>query len=359
MPTVTIEFGPYSDLAGDDSYTGAQGYAVAVHPETHKPIEVLHLETGQVFTGQPVTFALDETGAGSVGPLAKPNTGETSPDNFAISITFPAYGPSPGDRIVAIPEGATDTVDYDELVAAEPEPALSVPLAASLEQVAEAITLSQAAAEAAAAEAEDAAASAVAAAASAVSADTRADSAETAALSAVTTAGSAVTTAGNASTAAASAVTTARNAFVAASVVGDNLILTDSDGDQTTAGNVRGPQGIKGDTGDTAPADSGTWTGAVSLGTPTVSTKTRTLSGNVTLSGPSNPASSTTSYTATYVIKQPASGGPYTVTWPVGLKWANDALAPTMPTVANSELTVHLLWTGLAWRAYNAGPFFP
>jgi hypothetical protein len=60
----------------------------------------------------------------------------------------------------------------------------------------------------------------------------------------------------------------------------------------------------------------------------------------------------------TLVMRQPATGGPYTVTWPAALEWPNDAPAPVMPTPANAELIVQLLWTGGTWRA-SAAPYFP
>jgi hypothetical protein len=62
--------------------------------------------------------------------------------------------------------------------------------------------------------------------------------------------------------------------------------------------------------------------------------------------------------TVTIILKQAASGGPYTVTWPT-IEWAGDAPAPTMPTVANSELIVNLFWTGQAWRGSVMGVYYP
>lgn len=121
---------------------------------------------------------------------------------------------------------------------------------------------------------------------------------------------------------------------------------------------IKGDKGDKGDIGDLAPATSGTWTGTVSLGSGQLpSTNVKTLSGNVTINAMPSP-SSTISGTITLVLKQAASGGPYTVTWPT-LEWANDAPAPVMPTAVNSELIVHLFWTGVSWRAVIGGLFYP
>lgn len=123
----------------------------------------------------------------------------------------------------------------------------------------------------------------------------------------------------------------------------------------------RGDKGDKGDPGDLTPASSNattTWSGGYGLAYTSPQTVTRLLAGNVTLN---SLAAATTgvSFTVTLVIKQAASGGPYTVTWPATLEWANDAPAPAMPTAANAELIVHLFWTGVVWRAMLGGVFFP
>jgi hypothetical protein len=124
---------------------------------------------------------------------------------------------------------------------------------------------------------------------------------------------------------------------------------------------LKGAKGDKGDPGDLTPASSNattTWSGGYGLAYTSPQTVTRLLAGNVTLN---SLAAATTgvSFTVTLVIKQAASGGPYTVTWPATLEWANDAPAPAMPTAANAELIVHLFWTGVVWRAMLGGVFFP
>lgn len=82
-----------------------------------------------------------------------------------------------------------------------------------------------------------------------------------------------------------------------------------------------------------------------------------TLSANATASFAETPASTTT-FVRTLVLIQAASGGPYTLTLPT-VEWASDANAPTMPTVANAEMIVHLYWTGAAWRGMFGGYFYP
>lgn len=86
-----------------------------------------------------------------------------------------------------------------------------------------------------------------------------------------------------------------------------------------------------------------------------------TLAGNVTLSGlPTTPAA-TRSGSLLIILKQAATGGPYTVTWPAttSLPWNQGAPAPVMPTTANAEMIVSLLWTGTAWRAILIGIYYP
>lgn len=120
---------------------------------------------------------------------------------------------------------------------------------------------------------------------------------------------------------------------------------------------IQGVQGVKGDPGDMTPV---TYLNVTSLGIPTsAATRVNTLTGNTTVQSLPTGLSAATAFTVTYVLRQAASGGPYTVTWPSNLEWANDAPAPAMPTVANSELIVHLLWTGLAWRGMVGGVFLP
>lgn len=128
----------------------------------------------------------------------------------------------------------------------------------------------------------------------------------------------------------------------------------------TSLASITGPKGDKGDTGDTTDADSGTWAaGTYSIpGATGPYTRSRTLSGNITLTAPANGLTGK-AYTSTLSLKQAAAGGPFTVTWPATLEWAGDAPAPVMPTAANAELIVHLFWTGTAWRAMLGGVFYP
>jgi len=136
-------------------------------------------------------------------------------------------------------------------------------------------------------------------------------------------------------------------------LVGDSWINTAAIADYTLY------KGDKGDPGDVSAANSNTWTGALgTISLPVPTTLTRTLSGNVTITAITDGAAGQ-SYTATLVLKQAATGGPYTVAWPAALEWPSDAPGPAMPTAANSELIVHLFWTGVAWRAFPAGVFFP
>lgn len=122
---------------------------------------------------------------------------------------------------------------------------------------------------------------------------------------------------------------------------------------------TKGETGDQGDPGDLTPSYG--WnaaTGLVTLlDTHVPSTHPYTLAGNLTVA--LNPGPVGKSGTVTLVLKQAAAGGPFTVTWPGTLEWAGDALGPAMPTIPNSELVVHLFWTGAVWRAFAGGLFFP
>lgn len=122
---------------------------------------------------------------------------------------------------------------------------------------------------------------------------------------------------------------------------------------------VKGDTGLKGDSGDLAPAVQSSPLATYTITAAILpSTMTWLLARNVVISFGTDPVA-TISGTATFVIKQAATGGPYTVTWPSTLEWANDAPAPTVPTTPNAELIVHLFWTGSAWRGMVGGVFFP
>lgn len=87
-------------------------------------------------------------------------------------------------------------------------------------------------------------------------------------------------------------------------------------------------------------------------------TRTWTLNANYTL--PALPApTADAGGPLTLIFKQPPAGGPYTLNLASVPEWVGDALAPTMPTTANSELMVQIIWTGLAWRGVSVGVFFP
>lgn len=115
---------------------------------------------------------------------------------------------------------------------------------------------------------------------------------------------------------------------------------------------------IKGLAGDLMPIAAGPLGGSYTVVSAMLpSTRTFTLTSNLTLSiGTGFPTDK--AGTITLIFKQPATGGPYSVTWPT-LEWPNDAAAPAMPTVASSELMVHLFWTGSSWRAVVGGIFYP
>lgn len=121
-----------------------------------------------------------------------------------------------------------------------------------------------------------------------------------------------------------------------------------------------GATGAKGDPGDLTPATLTTVATASTSGLTTAhlpSTRVYILGANwgFTLPTPSGGVSGT----ITLVLRQAATGGPYTVTWPAtGITWAGGAPAPAMPTTANARLEVHLFWTGQEWLG-KVGGIYP
>ncbi len=85
--------------------------------------------------------------------------------------------------------------------------------------------------------------------------------------------------------------------------------------------------------------------------TPVVQELTLTGSVTFTLATPTASAKATL---LTLSLIQDASGGK-TVTWPAGLKWPGGT-APTLPTTANAESVVTLLWSSArGWRGFVSG----
>ncbi|GAB2702089.1 hypothetical protein BKA24_001726 [Microbacterium marinum] len=144
-----------------------------------------------------------------------------------------------------------------------------------------------------------------------------------------------------------------------AKIVGDNLVLTTVGGVDAVAGNVRGQKGDKGDIGDLSPTAIGAQSGSVGISSLPL-TRTWPLNGNITLQ--TMPSfSSSIAGTVTLIIRQAATGGPYTVTFPSNIVWSGPqgAPAPVMPTQPNAEMTIHLFWTGQRWQGVLGGVFVP
>lgn len=366
----TLTFGPYTDAIG----TVLEGIKGRLVPSTR----VLNLDTGAVILEAPVDFTLefDADGTAKVEGLPFSDEPGLSPQGFTYRVSWPGVDRkvTPESKTFVVPVESGATVDYDKLQHSDVSPGIMVPIAASLQQVEDA-TAAASAAEASAVEAATSASAALdfadgaadAAHAAQVYSEASAASATAAAQSATASAGSATTAAGSASAAASSAQsaeadaaearTIAANALVTATVVGDNLILADLDGDTVNAGNVRGPQGLP---GDLTPAVRGNPNASFTITAANLpSTRVWPLTQNLSVLISSTNPDGSISGTVTLVIKQAASGGPYTVTWPATLEWAGDAPGPVMPTAPNAELIIHLFWTGSAWRGMVGGVFLP
>jgi hypothetical protein len=149
------------------------------------------------------------------------------------------------------------------------------------------------------------------------------------------------------------------------------LDLTLSDGDHLYTPSVRGPQGIqgiqgiqgvKGDPGDLAPTSTWTNTGVATVtpGTTWVpGTQVWTLAANLTIGVFPTSANLGKSGTVTIIVIQAATGGPYTLTWPTGIKWAGGAVAPSIPATVSARLAVNMFWDGVnQWYGVVMGVFY-
>lgn len=87
--------------------------------------------------------------------------------------------------------------------------------------------------------------------------------------------------------------------------------------------------------------------------------RTMVLNANITVNIDTTLPSSSIADVVTLVLKQPSSGGPYTVTWQSTIEWPEDALGPAMLPGANAELIIDFFWTGSAWRASPVGRYQP
>lgn len=146
-----------------------------------------------------------------------------------------------------------------------------------------------------------------------------------------------------------------------AQVRGDILYLVDANGVEFEAGNVRGAKGDKGDkgnSGDLTVATSSAVSGNVVVSSEEVpSTFLWTLAGDIII-GDLPPGPEGVAGTVTLIIRQATSGGPYTVTWPTNIGWANGSLPPVAPSVAGREMMVHLFWAVGSWRGLIGSTFF-
>lgn len=325
LPTSTLTFGPYPDVAGGEALVGLKGTIRPVDPQTRRPVRLVHVATGAVVIPEPVEITIGEDTTAQVGPLPRQGTGQLSPDNFLLEVKWrPAasYFPSPEEKTVALPADSAAVVDFDRLGIAQVEPAVYVPV-----QVGPRGEPGLSAFEIAVAQG---------------FVGTETDWIASLEGDAATVVVESTTTGAAGSSAEVVNVGTPAAAQLEFTI-------------------PRGDKGDRGDAGDlTAVNENSPWSGNRDLTSVTVpSTVIRTVAGNSTVTNlPASPGA-TRAGTVTLVIRQAASGGPFTLTWPATLEWAGDAIAPAMPTVPNAELIVHLFWTGIAWRAMVGGTFFP
>lgn len=134
--------------------------------------------------------------------------------------------------------------------------------------------------------------------------------------------------------------------------------VTTGNAPQVTEGpqGLTGPQGIQGNPGDlVATAGPANVSGAITLDAAAYpSTRSWTLTGNVTLTLPTPAADK--SGTITLVLTQDATGG-RTITWPAAVKWP-EAIAQQPASGATTVSIIHLLWTGTQWLGMVGGKSF-
>jgi hypothetical protein len=136
LPTTALSFGPYPDVAGVAALFEYTVKIVPVHPQTRRPISVLHPETGDVLISTAIETTLDEDSTGLSVPIARSGTGQTSPDNFLYSATWYRPDgtqlvrgePGPENKVFALPADSPSVQDYDLLGYTEASPAIQVPI---------------------------------------------------------------------------------------------------------------------------------------------------------------------------------------------------------------------------------------
>ena len=153
-----------------------------------------------------------------------------------------------------------------------------------------------------------------------------------------------------------------------ANILAVGSVISGEEADATITGtypnqelNLVLPIGPRGPSGDMQTANAADLTGTVDLSdadyAPSI-TKVLTLTGNVVFINEPPAPEVGMSGTTTLVLKQAASGGPFTVAWPT-IEWAENASAPVMPTTASAELEVHLFHNGVTLRGKVGGTYYP
>lgn len=343
ISTFTLIFGPYKDSVGKPAFIGLTGRLVPIRGDKKAPTRLIHRESGTVVVPISIPLEINEQGEGSVGPIPHTDVESLAPLGFLYKVEWDAASnkDSPGSRIIAVPQEEGDVVPYDKLVESPEIPGLFVPIAVGPQGIQGEIGPQGIQGEV----------------------GSRGIQGEIGPVGPSGPIGpegiqGEVGPKGDKGDTGLQGVQGPIGPVGPQGIQGD-IGPQGPQGIQGTAG-ATGATGAKGDPGDLSAATINTGvSGAVTVSASSIATtRVWTLSGNVTITGP-GAASSLVSGTITLVIRQAATGGPYTVTWPATLEWANDAPGPSMPTVANAELIVHLFWTGAAWRAMSSGVFFP
>lgn len=133
LTTFTLTLGPYTDATGSDM-TGIVGKLVPIHPETFRPLRLVHAQTGEAVLPKPIAVAVGTP----VGPL--PHTDNpvlvyidsdgATKYGFLYDIAWdvPQNQPSPGNKRFAAPAAAGSSIDFDLLSTSPAVPGVVVPV---------------------------------------------------------------------------------------------------------------------------------------------------------------------------------------------------------------------------------------
>jgi hypothetical protein len=127
VATVTLTFGPYGNVIGEIKLTGITGRIYPVDSRTHRPIRLVHPESGAVMISDPIPLVIGDDGTASVGPIPRTQNPTLFPAGFLYRVVWD--DPRLRSAVIALPQDEKTSEDYDQLVPAPSSPAVIVPIA--------------------------------------------------------------------------------------------------------------------------------------------------------------------------------------------------------------------------------------